>query len=61
MREEVVDAVPDRTSAYINFGDAYFGLKQNEDAKDVYLKYIDLMKKEGKETKMPKRVFERVK
>jgi len=59
--EEVVKAVPDRTVAYINLGDAYFECKQNKITKDRYLKYIDLMKKEGKESKIPKRVFERVK
>jgi TolA-binding protein len=59
--EEVVKAVPNRTVAYINLGDAYFGLHQPDKAREAYLKYIELMKKEGKEAKIPKCVLERVK
>jgi hypothetical protein len=61
LLEKVVNADPNRTVAYINLGDAYFGLKDSAKAKVAYLKYIDLMKKENKESKIPKRVFERVK
>lgn len=59
--EEVIKAYPDRTVAYINLGDAYFGLQNKVKAKEAYFKYIDLMKNEGKESRIPKRVFERVK
>jgi tetratricopeptide (TPR) repeat protein len=58
---EIIEMFPDRVVAYINLGDTYFGLKNTVKAKDAYLKYIDLMKKENKESKIPKRVFERVK
>lgn len=58
--EEVVKAVPNRVVAYINLGDAYYGLHQIDKAREAYLKYIDLMKKEGKQAKIPKRVWERV-
>jgi hypothetical protein len=61
LLEKVVNADPNRTVAYINLGDAYFGLKDSAKAKKAYLKYIDLMKKDGKSAKIPKRVFERVK
>ena len=61
LLEKVVNADPNRTVAYINLGDANFGLKNTVKAKEAYLKYIDLMKKEGKSAKIPKRVFERMK
>ncbi|NLD94678.1 MAG: tetratricopeptide repeat protein [Fibrobacter sp.] len=61
LLEKVVNTDPNRTVAYINLGDAYFGLKNSVKAKGAYLKYIDLMKKDGKSAKIPKRVFERVK
>jgi hypothetical protein len=59
--EILIDKFPDRVVAYINLGDTYFGLQNTAKAKEAYLKYIDLMKKEGKESKIPNRVFERVK
>jgi tetratricopeptide (TPR) repeat protein len=61
LLEKVVNAVPNRTVAYINLGDAYFGLKDSVKAKEAYLKYIDLIKKENKEKKIPQRVLDRSK
>jgi len=58
--KEVVNKFPTRTVAYINLGDAYFELNNTAKAKDAYTTYIDLMKKEGKEKKIPQRVFERI-
>lgn len=57
---EVTEKFPERTPAYLNLGDAYFGLQNIAKAKEAYLNYIEHMKKEGKEAKIPKRVFERV-
>lgn len=51
---------PERMVAYINLGDAYWGLKDKGNAKEAYKKYIELMKKNGNEKKKPKRVVERV-
>jgi len=59
--EEVIEKFPDRTVAYINLGDAYFGLKNSPKAKEAYNKYIVQMKKSGKEAKIPKKVYERLK
>ena len=59
--ENVTAFSPNRTVAYINLGDAYWGLKQMSKAKKAYQKYISLMKASGKEAKIPKRVWERIK
>jgi tetratricopeptide (TPR) repeat protein len=61
LLQKVLKKFPNRTVAYINLGDAYWGLKENSKAKQAYQKYIELMKASGKESKIPKRVFERVK
>ncbi|HEX2955709.1 MAG TPA: tetratricopeptide repeat protein [Chitinispirillaceae bacterium] len=58
---EVIEKFPMRTPAYLNLGDAYTGLKNSDKASENYKKYIELMKKEGKEKKIPQRVMERVK
>lgn len=50
-----------RTVAYINLGDAYWGLKQNDQAKEAYQSYIELMTLSGKESKIPQRVWDRAK
>lgn len=59
--EQVVKAIPSRTVVYINLGDACFGLKNTVKAKEAYNTYIALMKKEGKDNKIPQRVLDRVK
>jgi tetratricopeptide (TPR) repeat protein len=57
----LINHFPNRTVAYINLGDAYWGLKENYKAKEAYQKYMELMKASGRESKIPKRVFERIK
>lgn len=61
---DVLNAVlfhaPERTVAYINLGDAYWGLKDKKNAKEAYKKYIELMKENGKEKKIPKRALNRI-
>ena len=57
----VLKAYPNRTPAYVNLGDVYWDLKEITKAKEAYNTYISLMKKSGKETKIPKRVYDRVK
>jgi len=56
----VLEYCPTRTVAYINLGDAYWGLKEADNAKNAYQKYIELMKVSGKEYKIPQKVFERI-
>ncbi|WP_299313588.1 tetratricopeptide repeat protein [uncultured Aquimarina sp.] len=58
--EKVISEFPNRTVAYINLGDAYWGLEEKEKAKEAYKTYIEQMKTNGKETKIPKRLLERV-
>lgn len=59
--ENLVRTHPDRAVAYLNLGDAYFGLKNTPKAKGAYTTYIQLMKKSGKQAKIPKRVYDRLK
>ena len=58
--EKVINKFPNRIVAHINLGDAYWGLIEKENAKQAYLKYIELMKECGKESKIPQRVFDRI-
>jgi len=59
---DIVNFSPDRVVAYLNLGDAQWGFDENENAKKSYLKYIALMKSQGKDlNKIPKRVYERIK
>ncbi len=55
---DITSLYPNRTVAYLNLGDAYLGINNKEKAKANYEKYIELMKKSGKEVKIPKRVLE---
>ncbi|MCW3788864.1 tetratricopeptide repeat protein [Plebeiibacterium sediminum] len=59
--EKIILKFPNRTVAYINLGDAYWGLNENIKAKEAYNKYIELMKANGKEGKIPQRILDRVK
>lgn len=61
LLEEIIKEFPSRTVAYINLGDAYWGLKDHSKAKEAYKKYIELMKANGKEAKIPTKVWERIK
>ena len=60
LLEALLEEHPDRTVAYINIGDAYWGIKNIEDAKKVYIIYIEQMKAKGLENKIPQRIFDRV-
>lgn len=61
LLEKIIEKFPDRTVAYFNLGDAYYGLRQKDKAIKTYQTYIDQMKKKGWENKIPKRVLDRVK
>lgn len=58
LLEKIIEKFPNRTVAYLNLADAYDGINDKEKAKVNYEKYIELMKKSGKEAKIPKRVLE---
>ena len=61
LLEKVIENFPDRTVAYINLGDAYWGLGKKEHAKKAYLVYVEQMTSKNKKEKIPKRVVERTK
>jgi tetratricopeptide (TPR) repeat protein len=54
--EEVTRAVPDRTPALLNLGDAYAGISDAEHAKAAYRRYQKLMEQAGNGAKIPKRI-----
>lgn len=58
LLEKIIKKFPNRTVAYLNLADAYDGINDKEKAKENYEKYINLMKQENKENKIPKRVLE---
>ena len=58
---EIINFFPERIVAYINLGDAYHGNHEVVKAKQAYQKYVDLMKKAGKQKRIPKRVYARLK
>jgi hypothetical protein len=53
----VIAKFPDRMPAYLNIADAYAGLKNNDKAKENYKKYVELMTKAGKQSKIPERAM----
>ncbi|KAF2333761.1 hypothetical protein [Flavobacterium daemonense] len=62
LLKNIIEYDSNRTVAYLNLGDAQWGFEQNENAKKSYLKYISLMKSQGKDlNKIPKRVYDRIK
>jgi tetratricopeptide (TPR) repeat protein len=56
---KVIRRAPSRTVAHLNLADAYWGLQQNEKACASYQTYVSLMRKDGKEKKIPSRAIER--
>ena len=58
--EKVVQNFPKRTVAFINLGDAYWGLGKTEKAKEAYSEYVSQMEAQNKSNKIPKRVLERI-
>lgn len=59
--EKVIKAFPERTVAYLNLGDAYFKFEKLAKARAAYAQYIERMKRQGKEKKIPQRVLDRAK
>lgn len=59
--KKVLQSFPNRIVAYINIGDSYWRLNEFAKAKKAYKRYYTLMKESGKETRIPKRVSERIK
>lgn len=59
--EKITKNFPSRTVAYLNLGDAYDGLGNIIEAKEAYKKYVELMKIDSKEDKIPQRVWDSIK
>ncbi len=57
----VINLSPDRMVAYLNMGDALWQKGEKKEAKKYYRKYVKMMKKAGKEDKIPARVKKRLK
>lgn len=60
LLNKIVSSYPERTVAYLNLGDAYWGKGNKNQAKHAYRKYVELMKTSGKEGRIPKRVTTRL-
>ena len=60
LLEKILEKFPKRTVAYYNLGDAYWALGEKEKAKKAYSTYIKLMKAKGKEKRIPKKVYLKV-
>jgi hypothetical protein len=58
LLEKIIKKFPNRTVAYLNLADAYNGINNKERAKENYEKYVNLMKQDKKENKIPQRVLE---
>lgn len=56
----VVAAMPSRTVAYLNLGDAYWNQSDSISARINYSEYTGQMKASGKAVKIPKKVIERL-
>lgn len=62
LLDKVLTKDPSRSVAWLNLGDAQWGIGDIENTKKSYQKYISLMKNQGKDlNKIPKRVYERIK
>jgi hypothetical protein len=53
---QVIEKVPNRTVAFINLGDVYRKLDNGAKAAEYYERYMLLMKREGKEKRIPPRI-----
>ncbi len=59
LLDQVVKAQPDRTPAYLNLADGMFDLGNTARAKAAYARYLELMKRDGKASKIPQRALDR--
>jgi len=61
LLEKILEQFPNRSVAHLNLADILWNNYDKSPAKKYYKSYIELMKKDGKEAKIPARVHERVK
>ncbi len=60
LLEKITNQHPDRTIAYINLGDAYWGLGNKGKAQQAYRTYVKQMKTNAIGAKIPEQVLERI-
>lgn len=56
-----IDLYPNETGMYLQYGDALFLKKMDEEYKKTYNTYVELMTTQGKSALIPSRVMERIK
>ncbi|WP_312400015.1 tetratricopeptide repeat protein, partial [Chryseobacterium sp.] len=62
LLKKIIQKFPSRVVAYLNLADNYWAINDKDLAKKNYKKYIELMKSQNKDqSKIPQRVFERIK
>ncbi len=60
LLEKIIKKFPNRTVAYINLGDAYWGLDKKNKAKEAYKIYVKQMKSLKRKNRIPKKVIDRL-
>ena len=60
LLNEVITQQPKRTVAYLNLADSYWATNNTDQAVAMYKKYLALMRDQGKTSKVPERVVERI-
>lgn len=60
LLKKIIEKYPERTVAYLNIADAYWGDNNKDKAIENYKIYISQMKENSKENKIPQKVFERI-
>ncbi|MGE4408409.1 hypothetical protein [Pseudomonas sp.] len=60
LLNEVITKQPKRAVAYLNLADSYWAVDNTDQALIMYEKYLALMSNQGKISKVPKRVIERI-
>ncbi len=58
--ERVLSLDPNRTVAHLNLADSYWNLSNTAKAKELYGKYVALMRMGGKQKKIPRYVYSRL-
>lgn len=62
LLQHIISQYPERVVAYLNLADAEWKLNHKDEAKKNYTFYLSIMKKQKKNlTKIPQRVYERIK
>ncbi len=61
LAKRLIEIDPTNVGVYLQYGDALFKLQKINECKLIYNKYIDIMTTQGNKTKIPSRVYERLK